>query len=72
MKNTQHYLVSLVVFVVVILTGVYKYRNYQILRDKKAQQHLASITHAQALLIENPIDPMHFIDQIRAVRADKS
>ena len=54
-KNTQHYLVSLVIFVVVMSAGVYQNRSYHALRAKEEQQHLANIAQAQALLIDKAL-----------------
>ncbi len=54
-KNTQHFLVSLVVFVVVMSAGVYQNRNYHALRIKEEHQHLANIAQAQALLIDKAL-----------------
>lgn len=54
-KNTQHYLVSLLVFVVVMSAGVYQNQNYHALRAKEEQERLGNIAQAQALLIDSAL-----------------
>ena len=54
-KNTQHFLISLVVFVAVMSVGIYQNLNYQALRAKEEQQRLANVTQAQALLIDKAL-----------------
>ncbi|MEN8179103.1 MAG: diguanylate cyclase [Pseudomonadota bacterium] len=74
-KNTQHYLVSLVIFVVVMSAGVYQNRSYHALRAKEEQQHLANIVQAQALLIDKALsralDATYVLAQeVRRTRGD--
>ena len=54
-NNSQHLLISLIAFTVVMLAGIYQNLNYQALRAKEEQQRLASLTQAQALLIDRAL-----------------